>query len=120
MNIFQRKIGIWYQTKEWAEYIFNTICEESADDIDFNRGATLRSRNELRIVFKNGDTINFVPISENSRGRRFTESYVQSDLSLTDSAMIVVRSCTTYGEIYLVNEYEDLAYYRRKNLRSVF
>ena len=120
MNIFQRKIGIWYQKREWAKYIFNTICEESADDIDFNRGATLRSRNELKIVFKNGDTINFVPMRESSRGRRFTESYVQSDLSLTDSAMIVVRSCTTYGEIYLVNEYEDLAYYRRKNLRSVF
>ena len=118
MNIFQRKIGIWYQTKEWAEYIFNTIREESADDIDFSRGATLRSRNELKIVFKNGDTINFVPLSENSRGRRFTESYVQSDLSLINSA--IVRSCTTYGEIYLANEYEDLAYYKRKNLRSVF
>ena len=89
MNIFQRKIGIWYQKREWAKYIFNTICEESADDIDFNRGATLRSRNELKIVFKNGDTINFVPMRESSRGRRFTESYVQSDLSLTNCSCII-------------------------------
>ena len=32
MKVFGQKIGIWYKTGGWANYIFNTLLEELHED----------------------------------------------------------------------------------------
>ena len=114
MKVFGQKIGIWYKTGGWANYIFNTLLEELHDDIDHV------IKNERFIEMKNGDVIRFLSMNDNHRGIRLTMSFVQMDDQVDRETYHfinnVIRPSTVYGPVYRANEYEDLFAFKRREV----
>ena len=77
------------------------------------------SYNNSCIYFKDGTIVRFIPIDSQSRGRRFTKSYIQGDVEIDNELIeyIVLPCCR--GELYVIDEYEDLFKQQRswKNIK---
>ena len=114
MKVFGQKIGIWYKTAGWANYIFNTLLEELHNDIE------CVIKNERYIEMKNGDVIRFLSMNDNHRGIRLTMSFVQTDNQVDGETYCfinnVIRPSTVYGPVYRANEYEELFSGRRREI----
>ena len=114
MKVFGQKIGIWYKTGGWANYIFNTLLEELSYDIE------RVIKNERYIEMKNGDVIRFLSMNDSHRGTRLTMSFVQTDDQVDEETYRfinnVIRPSTVYGQVYRANEYEDLFAFKRREI----
>ena len=114
MKVFGQKIGIWYKTGGWANYIFNTLLEELHDDIE------RVIKNERYIEMKNGDVIRFLSMNDKHRGIKVTMSFVQMDDQVDGEIYRfinnVIRPSTVYGPVYRANEYEDLFSCKRREV----
>lgn len=114
MKVFGQKIGIWYKTAGWANYIFNTLLEELSYDIE------RVIKNERYIEMKNGDVIRFLSMNDSHRGTRLTMSFVQMDDQVDGETYWfinnVIRHSTMYGPVYRANEYEDLFAFKRREI----
>ena len=114
MKVFGQKIGIWYKTGGWANYIFNTLLEELSYDIE------RVIKNERYIEMKNGDVIRFLSMNDSHRGTRLTMSFVQTDDQVDEETYRfinnVIRPSTVYGPVYKANEYEDLFAFKRREI----
>ena len=114
MKVFGQKIGIWYKTGGWANYIFNTLLEELNYDIE------RVIKNERYIEMKNGDVIRFLSMNDSHRGIRLTMSFVQTDDQVDGETYRfinnVIRPSTVYGPVYRANEYEDLFSCKRREI----
>lgn len=109
MNPFAQKIGIYYDTIKWADYIFNTIVEENKDIIE----KYINSKYDKIITFKDNTVIKFYPMVEGVRGYRHTKAYIQNENldKHRDFVEMVIYPCLTLGnnpECYILSEYEDL------------
>ena len=114
MKVFGQKIGIWYKTGGWANYIFNTLLEELSYDIE------RVIKNERYIEMKNGDVIRFLSMNDSHRGIKLTMSFVQMDDQVDQETYRfinnVIRPSTVYGPVYKANEYEDLFAFKRRKV----
>lgn len=65
------------------------------NELDLTRGATKKSKDDLRFVFKNGSEINILAASERSRGQRRTGGLIEECVSVDQTILneIIVPTC---------------------------
>jgi len=107
LNPFIQRIGIYYKDSYWADNICTSIINDAADSIDQSRGVTILSKYTKRITFKDGSIVEFVPVTESSRGKKFTKSFIQNGIS-KEIFYTVIAPYTLWGECWIVKDYEGL------------
>ena len=90
-----RKIGIFYQDKEWAERKFIELHDQYHSDLE----RVIHSRSERRLVFHGGSMILFVPVDDRCRGCKFDEIYYQKGIS-KEMLNVIVKPCLVRGWVW--------------------
>ena len=101
---FAQRIGIWYLNREWAEDIYQRMCNDIPPILILG---TDRNRN---ITMKDGISIQFIPCDAiHSRGCRANLSYIEDGMT-QEYYRTVVLPCTTLPDsrIYIVRNYGDI------------
>lgn len=105
MNPFTQRIGIWYDTIENRDKVYEIMLSWFQNDENLYK--TMCRWDGAGFYFKNGDSIRFVPYSESSRGIRLTDSYLinpqERHIKIIDCVIIPK---TIFGDVYVL---EDLS-----------
>lgn len=116
MNNLARKIGIWYYSREWAEKLFEEICENVPVKAFFKM-----NKDRMEFMLIDGTNVKFLKNDNNSRGVALTDSYIQEGMDYTSFCTLIspVTKIGTRG-LYVINSYDDiqrpkntLEYYKR-------
>ena len=113
MNVFRQEIGIWFQSLDWAFYIFDTIVEECKNSI------WSCSKRGLYIELIDGSAIHFFRLGDKNapRGRKFSMAFIDVtdgvNCKLDQFIETDIRS-RTFGPMYKVREYEDFQLMNRR------
>lgn len=101
MNYLARNIGIWYQKQEWVNDLKREIVKHLPPE-------SIKSVFKDKIVLVDNSTIEFIETSDHSRGKKLSESYIQSGIGF-DCFAEVIAPCTQFGtnRCFLIYKYED-------------
>lgn len=104
-NPLARRIGIFYESREWAVDIGKQLSESIPEDAV----EKVRKHNGIYdITLKDGSSITFVKADEGAKGHRFSEVFVQKDVDwrFYDHIIRYMMTIAPYSAI-MVDKIED-------------
>lgn len=106
MNNLARNIGIWYYSREWAEKLFEEICENVPGKAFFKM-----NKDRMEFMLIDGTNVRFLRNDNSNRGVALTDSYIQEGIDYASFCTIIspVTKIGTRG-LYVINSYDDIRF----------
>lgn len=108
MNYLARRIGIWYQDRNWAEKVFQELIEHMPSEYIVS---VRRRGSEMVANFIDGSLLRMIPTNDASRGQRYTELYVQAGIDINIYEKIIAPSAAPYYKgVVIISKAEDIVH----------